>query len=63
MLILAAAHQGEEFVILLPIVMMGAAYFLLRWANQPTDESALETPVEPPDEAEAAHHHSATTGR
>jgi hypothetical protein len=53
---LAAAHQGEEFVILLPIVMMGAAYFLLRWANQGPDESALEPPIEPPDEAEAAHH-------
>ena len=80
MILVAAAHQGEEFVILLPIVLMGAAFFLLRWAasgpNENEDESAPavapptldikpsdfalagvgaphETPVEPPEEAQA----------
>lgn len=30
----AAAHEGEEFVIALPAVMLAAAFFLMRWANQ-----------------------------
>lgn len=46
--ILLAAHQGEEFVLVLPAIMLVGAYFALRWANsgeQPeedsdTDESA-----------------------
>ncbi len=33
-LTLLAAHQGEEFVIILPAVMLVGAFFILRWANQ-----------------------------
>ena len=33
-LVLLAAHQGEEFVIILPAVMLVGAFFILRWANQ-----------------------------
>jgi 1,4-dihydroxy-2-naphthoate octaprenyltransferase len=33
-LTLFAAHQGEEFVIILPAVMLIGAFFILRWANQ-----------------------------
>jgi len=47
--ILLAAHQGEEFVIILPAVMLVGAFFVMRWANQ-TDETAADAPVE----AEAA---------
>jgi hypothetical protein len=32
--VLFAAHQGEEFVIILPAVMLLGAFFILRWANQ-----------------------------
>jgi len=34
LLVLFAAHQGEEFVIILPAVMLIGAFFILRWANQ-----------------------------
>jgi hypothetical protein len=33
-LTLLAAHQGEEFVIILPAIMLLGAFFILRWANQ-----------------------------
>jgi hypothetical protein len=29
-----AAHQGEEFVIILPAIMLVGAFFIMRWANQ-----------------------------
>ncbi len=32
-LTLVAAHEGEEFVIILPAVMLVGAFFILRWAN------------------------------
>jgi hypothetical protein len=45
LLLIAAAHQGEEFVIALPLAMLGAAYFILKWAsggdqNPPEDPDA-----------------------
>ena len=49
---LLAAHQGEEFVLILPLALLGAAFFILKWAAG--DESTAEVAVEPPDEAEAA---------
>ena len=36
--LLAAAHQGEEFVIILPAIMLVGAFFLMRWANQGKDD-------------------------
>ena len=30
----AAAHQGEEFVIILPAIMLVGAFFIMRWANK-----------------------------
>ena len=33
-LTLLAAHQGEEFVIILPAIMLVGAFFILRWANK-----------------------------
>ena len=39
--LLFAAHQGEEFVIILPAMMLAGAFFIMRWANKPTtDEEA-----------------------
>jgi hypothetical protein len=40
-LVLLAAHQGEEFVIILPAVMLVGAFFIMRWANQ-NDETAAD---------------------
>jgi 1,4-dihydroxy-2-naphthoate octaprenyltransferase len=39
-LTLFAAHQGEEFVIILPAVMLIGAFFILRWANQNDKDKA-----------------------
>jgi len=39
-LMLLAAHQGEEFVIILPAVMLVGAFFIMRWANQSDETSA-----------------------
>ena len=39
-LLLLAAHQGEEFVIILPAVMLVGAFFIMRWANQSDEASA-----------------------
>lgn len=38
-------HQGEELVIALPAVMLGAAFFLLKWAAGNDSE---DHPDEPP---------------
>jgi hypothetical protein len=46
-LIVLAAHQGEEFVIILPAVMLVGAFFIMRWANQ-SDET------DPADSAQSA---------
>ena len=53
-LVVLAAHQGEEFVIILPAVMLVGAFFIMRWANQ-SDETAADAPAEPdlPEEAAA----------
>ena len=29
-----AAHEGEEFAIILPVIMLVGAFFILRWANK-----------------------------
>jgi hypothetical protein len=42
-LVVLAAHQGEEFVIILPAVMLVGAFFIMRWANQ-NDETAADAP-------------------
>jgi len=44
-LVVLAAHQGEEFVIILPAVMLVGAFFIMRWANQ-NDEAAPDEPGE-----------------
>lgn len=44
--LLAAAHEGEEFVIALPAVMLVAAIILLKWAasNEASASDASESP-------------------
>jgi hypothetical protein len=51
-LALAAAHEGEEFVIILPAIMLGGAFFLMRWANQgdKSDEAEEGAPAGEPTE-------------
>jgi hypothetical protein len=41
---LVAAHQGEEFVLVLPAVMLVGAFLILRWANQtdPSEDDAQQ---------------------
>jgi hypothetical protein len=52
-LMVLAAHQGEEFVIILPAIMLVGAFFVMRWANQ-TDETAADaSAAEPPEEVAA----------
>lgn len=51
--LLFAAHQGEEFVIILPAVMLVGAFFIMRWANQ-GDETPADAPEAEADLAEAA---------
>ncbi len=46
-LTLLAAHQGEEFVIILPAIMLLGAFFILRWANE-DDTSETVPPEERP---------------
>jgi hypothetical protein len=55
-LLVLAAHQGEEFVIILPAVMLVGAFFIMRWANQSdaSDADAAEAgPSESPEEVAA----------
>lgn len=33
-LLVLAAHEGEEFAIILPVIMLVGAFFILRWANK-----------------------------
>jgi hypothetical protein len=49
-----ALHQGEEFVIILPAIMLVGAFFIMRWANQ-NDQSEDEAGVagDSPGEARA----------
>ena len=53
-LMLLAAHQGEEFVIILPAVMLVGAFFIMRWANQSdeTSSDASASATEVVDQAE-----------
>jgi hypothetical protein len=53
MLLLFAAHQGEEFVLILPAMMLLGAFFIMRWANQPTEgEEKSEEAAEEEEEKE-----------
>jgi hypothetical protein len=47
-LLAAAAHQGEEFVLILPAILLAGAFFILRWANQPSEEEAQSTQDQAP---------------
>jgi len=51
-LLVLAAHQGEEFVIILPAVMLVGAFFIMRWANQ-SDETAADASASPSETVEA----------
>ena len=48
-LIVLVTHEGEEFMIALPVVMMGVAFFLIRWSarKDPEDEDneSIQTPA------------------
>ncbi len=47
------AHQGEEFVIALPAVMLAAAFFLMRYAaGGKSDEERTQEQDSPPSAAE-----------
>ena len=37
-----AAHQGEEFVLILPAALLFGAFLIIWWANQPTTEETSE---------------------
>jgi len=50
-LMLLAAHQGEEFVIILPAVMLVGAFFIMRWANQ-SDETSADVSASPSETVE-----------
>jgi hypothetical protein len=52
MILLFAAHQGEEFVLALPAIMLVGAYFILRWANQkdPDEEASPDDGSDEPAE-------------
>ena len=46
-LMLLAAHEGEEVAIILPAIMLVGAFFVMRWANQNDkneDDAAEEAP-------------------
>ncbi len=44
-LLVLPAHQGEEFVIILPAVWLVGAFFIMRWANR-SDETAADAAAE-----------------
>jgi hypothetical protein len=46
-LLLFAAHQGEEFVLILPAFMLAGAFFIMRWANQPANSEQAESAAAP----------------
>jgi transposase len=54
LVLLFAAHQGEEFVLILPAIMLVGAFIVLRWANQPTEdgEAASDEPKQAPEQVE-----------
>ncbi len=43
------AHEGEEFAIILPAVMLVGAFFIMRWANQ-SDKSENDALEDNPDD-------------
>jgi hypothetical protein len=48
MVLLFAAHQGEELTLVLPAIMLVGAFFIFRWANQkPEDDEEAEAEAEP----------------
>jgi len=51
-MLLFAAHQGEEFVLALPAIMLVGAFFILRWANtkDPEEEASEDVPTQDPEE-------------
>jgi hypothetical protein len=52
LILLFAAHQGEEFVLILPAIMLVGAWFIIRWANQPTDHDPDAVSARPEAEEE-----------
>jgi hypothetical protein len=40
--LLFAAHQGEEFVLILPGIMLVGAFIIMKWANKPTSDEETE---------------------
>jgi hypothetical protein len=54
MLLTVALHEGEEAVIALPIVMLGAAFFLLKWAASGKREEEEEADASAPPTASGA---------
>ncbi len=53
-MLLFAAHQGEEFVLALPAILLVGAFFILRWANQGGEpEEKAKTDEISPEEEEA----------
>ena len=50
MVLLFAAHQGEELTLILPTIMLVGAFFIFRWANQKPDDDA-ESEAVPADQA------------
>jgi hypothetical protein len=65
MLVLFAAHQGEEFVLALPAIMLVGAFFLLRWANQgePDDSSDSDADSDEVASEELAEEEKVQSGR
>ena len=52
--LLFAAHQGEEFVIILPAMMLAGAFFIMRWANQPAQDEEAQRSAHAKDEESAS---------
>ena len=52
LLLALAAHEGEEFAIILPVIMLVGAFFILRWANKNDKDTSDEDAAEsvPPEE-------------
>jgi hypothetical protein len=42
-MLLFAAHQGEEFVLALPAILLVGAFFIMRWANQGDEPAENES--------------------
>jgi hypothetical protein len=55
------AHEGEEFVMILPVVMLGAALFLMRWGTK-SDTSEEQDTASPPGLDEAHRRPDGPTG-